>query len=71
MSSYLVAFLVSEFIPIPDDPTLSHVEFAIWARADARNLTTLVFYISILAGFSLLKNKKKGLGFRGFNLQKS
>jgi len=43
MSAYLVAFLVSEFIPIPDDPSLSHVDFAIWARAEAQNLTTLVF----------------------------
>ncbi|KAI9551545.1 hypothetical protein GHT06_021878 [Daphnia sinensis] len=39
MSSYLVAFMVSEFIGIPAEPGLSNVEFRIWARPDARNLT--------------------------------
>ena len=39
MSSYLVAFMVSDFIGIPAEPGLSNVEFRIWARADARNLT--------------------------------
>jgi aminopeptidase N len=39
MSTYLVAFLVSEFVGIPSEPGLSNVEFRIWARADARNLT--------------------------------
>ncbi|KAI9551913.1 hypothetical protein GHT06_022250 [Daphnia sinensis] len=39
MSTYLVAFLVSEFVGIPSEPGLSNVQFRIWARADARNLT--------------------------------
>lgn len=39
MSSYLVAMMVSEFIGIPSDPGLSTVEFRIWARPEARNLT--------------------------------
>jgi hypothetical protein len=39
MSSYLVAFLVSEFIPISAAPGLSKAEFRIWARAEARNQT--------------------------------
>ncbi|XP_046631005.1 aminopeptidase N-like [Daphnia pulicaria] len=39
MSSYLVAFMVSEFIGIPAEPGLSNVEFSIWARPEARNLT--------------------------------
>ena len=49
MSSYLVAFLVSEFIPISAAPGLSKVQFKIWARAEANNQTELIFY---------LKNKK-------------
>ncbi len=39
MSSYLVAFMVSEFVGIPAEPGLSNVEFSIWARPEARNLT--------------------------------
>ena len=42
MSSYLVAFLVSDFINIPASPGASNVQFRIWARANARNLTTYV-----------------------------
>lgn len=50
MSSYLVAFMVSEFIGIPAEPGLSNVEFRIWARADARNLTEYVYiyYITFI-----------------------
>ena len=40
MSSYLVAFLVSEFISIPAAPGLSNVQFRIWARPNAENLTS-------------------------------
>ncbi|KAK4001974.1 hypothetical protein OUZ56_003836 [Daphnia magna] len=40
MSSYLVAFLVSDFINIPAKPGVSNVQFRIWARANAENLTT-------------------------------
>ena len=42
MSSYLVAFLISDFISIPADPGTSNVQFRIWARANARNLTSYV-----------------------------
>lgn len=44
MSSYLVAFLVSDFINIPAKPGVSNVQFRIWARANAENLTTYVSY---------------------------
>ena len=40
MSSYLVAFLVSELIPISAPPGLSKTEFKIWARAGASNQTS-------------------------------
>jgi len=39
MSSYLVAFMVSEFIYVTSDPSLSDVEFRIWARPAFRNQT--------------------------------
>lgn len=39
MSSYLVAYMVSEFEGIPAEPGLSNVQFRIWARPDARNIT--------------------------------
>ena len=42
MSSYLVAFMVSEFIPIAAAPGLSKAQFRIWARAEASNKTGLV-----------------------------
>ena len=34
MSSYLVAFLVSEFTFLESDPALSPVKFRIWGRPD-------------------------------------
>ena len=37
MSSYLVAFLVSEFTSVESDPALSNVQFRIFARPDARD----------------------------------
>ena len=46
MSSYLVAFFVSEFVPISAVPGLSKAQFKIWARANAINQTKLVFYIN-------------------------
>jgi hypothetical protein len=45
MSSYLVAFLVSDFINIPAEPGVSNVQFRIWARANAANITSYVFII--------------------------
>lgn len=45
MSSYLVAFLVSDFINIPAKPGVSNVQFRIWARANAANITSYVFII--------------------------
>jgi aminopeptidase N len=39
MSTYLVAFLVSEFINVESDPSLSRVQFRIWARPSFRNQT--------------------------------
>ncbi len=47
MSSYLVAFLVSDFINIPAKPGVSNVQFRIWARANAANITSCVFIILI------------------------
>lgn len=49
MSSYLVAMMVSEFIGIPADPGLSNVQFRIWARPEARNLTEYVLYLIALS----------------------
>jgi aminopeptidase N len=45
MSSYLVAFLVSDFINITAKPGVSNVQFRIWARANAANITSYVFII--------------------------
>jgi aminopeptidase N len=45
MSSYLVAFLVSDFINIPAKPGVSNVQFRIWARANAASITSYVFII--------------------------
>lgn len=39
MSTYLVAFLVSEFVNVESDPALSNVLFRIWARPAFRNQT--------------------------------
>lgn len=39
MSTYLVAALVSEFTNKAADPSLSNVQFRIWARPNAMNLT--------------------------------
>jgi len=46
MSSYLVAAMVSEFVGIPAEISPSGVEFRIWARADARNLTVYYFELN-------------------------
>lgn len=40
MSSYLVAFLVSDFINIAAPPGVSNVQFRIWSRESARDLTS-------------------------------
>lgn len=34
MSTYLVAFLVSEFVPVPAAPGLGRVPFRLWTRPD-------------------------------------
>ena len=39
MSSYLVAMMVSDFISVPSDPSIGHVQFNIWSRAAAKNQT--------------------------------
>ena len=40
MSSYLVAFLVADFISVPANHGINNVQFRIWARSNARNLTS-------------------------------
>lgn len=48
MSSYLVALMVSDFIKIPSDPTLSNVEFNIWSRTIVQNQTEYDFLLKKL-----------------------
>ena len=57
MSSYLVAFLVSDFISIPADPGTSNVQFRIWARANARDLTSCVILFAIIDKLSKVAKK--------------
>lgn len=39
MSTYLVAFLVSEYVDVPSSPHLSDTQFRVWTRPEAENLT--------------------------------
>ena len=39
MSSYLVAFLVSEFNYVTSDPSLSKMKVRVWSRPDTQNQT--------------------------------
>ena len=40
MSTYLVAFLVSEYAVVPSNSSLSpNIEVNVWARPDAKELT--------------------------------
>lgn len=54
MSSYLVAAMVSEFVGIPAEISPSGVEFRIWARADARDLTVYNFKLNCLTLFAVI-----------------
>ncbi len=39
MSTYLVAFLVSEYIDVQSNPALSNTQVRVWARPEAEKLT--------------------------------